>query len=73
MPTTRLRALLQFRMGSQALPVEQGRFAGPIIPRNLRRCTLCSTRPVSDERHYLLSALLHEIRAQYADFFDSIC
>ena len=72
MPITKLRALLQFRMGSHALPVEQGRFARPVIPRNLRRCTLCSTRSVGDERHDLLECpKFHESRAQYAELFDS--
>ena len=72
MPITKLRALLQFRMGSHALPVEQGRFARPVVPRNLRRCTLCSTRSVGDERHYLLECPnFDEVRAQYAELFDS--
>ena len=67
-----LWALLQFRMGSHALPVEQGRFARPVIPSNLRRCTLCSTRSVGDERHYLLECPnFDEVRAQYAELFDS--
>ena len=44
MPISRLRLLMQFRMGSHALPVEQGRLARPAIPRHLRRCTLCLPR-----------------------------
>ena len=36
---TKLRALLQFRWGFHALPIEQGRFSKPQVPRNLlRRC-----------------------------------
>ena len=31
MPISRLRLLMQFRMGSHALPVEQGRLARPAI------------------------------------------
>ena len=50
---SRVRLLMQFRMGSHALPVEQGRLAKPAIPRNLRRCTLCGTRALGDERHFV--------------------
>ncbi len=40
--------------------------------RNLRRCSLCSTRCVGDERHDLFECpKIDEIRAQYADFFES--
>ena len=53
MPISRLRLLMQFRMGSHALLVEQGRLARPAIPRHLRRCTLCETRALGDERHFV--------------------
>ena len=43
MPITKLRALLRFRVGSHALPIEQGILARPPIPHNLCRCTLCNT------------------------------
>ena len=52
MPISRLRLLMQFRMGSHALPVEQGSLARPAIPRHLR-CTLCETRALGDERHFV--------------------
>ena len=53
MPISRLRLLMQFRMGSHALPVEQGRLARPAIPRHLRRCTLCETRELAErEREF---------------------
>ena len=72
MPITKLRALLQFRLGSHTLPVEQGRFSRPQIPRNLRRCSLCSTRSVGDERHYLFECpRFDEIRAQFAQLYES--
>ena len=32
MPISRLQLLMQFRMGSHALPVEQGRLARPAVP-----------------------------------------
>ena len=61
-------------MGSHmhALPVEQGRFSRPQVPRNLRRCSLCSTRSVGDERHYLFDCpKFDEIRAQFAQLYES--
>ena len=51
-PISRLQLLMQFRMGSHALPVEQGRLARPAVPQHLRRCTLCGTRALGDERHF---------------------
>ena len=47
---------MQFRMGSHALPVEQGRLAKPAVPRHLRRCTLCGTRALGDDRHFVFTA-----------------
>ena len=70
MPITKLRALLQFRLGSHALPIEQGRFSKPQVPRNLRRGSLCSTRSVGDERHYLFECpKFDDIRAQFAELY----
>ena len=45
----KLRSILDFRMGSHALPVEQGRLDRPAVPRHLRRCTFCATQAVGDE------------------------
>ena len=72
MPISKLRLLMQFRMGSHALPVEQGRFARPAVPRHLRRCTLCHTRAVGDERHYVFDCsrfahIRRQFRSQYSD------
>ena len=53
MPVSRLQLPMQFRMGSHTLPVEQGRFARLAVPRHLRRCTLCKTRALGDERHFV--------------------
>ena len=44
MGISKLQALVQFRLGSHTLPIEQGRFARPAVPRHLRRCTVCDTR-----------------------------
>ncbi len=49
---SKLGGLVQFRLGSHDLPIEQGRMARPIVPRYLRRCTLSSRRAPGDERHF---------------------
>ncbi len=66
MGIARLRALVQFRVGSHALPVEQGRYARPALPRHLRRCNLCSTQALGDELHYVFDCPhFSDIRSQY--------
>ena len=63
---SKLRRLMQFRLGSHDLPIEQGRMARPIVPRYLRRCTLCSRHAPGDERHFMLECpQFDDIRAQY--------
>ncbi len=63
---SKLRRLMQFRLGSHDLPIEQGRMARPIVPRCLWRCTLCSRHAPGDERHFMLECpQLDDIRAQY--------
>ena len=70
MGITRLRALIQFRIGSHALPVERGRFARPSLPRHLRRCNLCSTQAVGDELYYVFDCPhFSDIRGQYPALF----
>ncbi len=65
---SKLRRLMQFRLGSHDLPIEQGRMARPIVPRCLRRCTLCSRYAPGDERHFMLECpRFDDIRAQYLD------
>ncbi len=51
---SKLRRLMQFRLGSHDLPIEQGRMARPIVPRYLRQCILCSCHAPGDERHFML-------------------
>ena len=69
MPISRVQLLMQFRMGSHALPVEQSRLARPAIPRHLRRCTLCETRAWGDEifdcPHF--AHIRHQFRSLYQD------
>ena len=75
---SKLKRLMQFRLGSHDLPIEQGRMARPIVPRYLRRCTLCSRHAPGDERHFMLECpQFDDIRAQYPDLLqdarDSMC
>ena len=71
MPISRLRLLMQFRMGSHALPVEQGRLARPAIPRHLRRCTFCDTGAPGDERHLVFDCPhFAHVRRQFQSLFD---
>ena len=72
MPISRLRLLMQFRMGSHALPLEQGRLTRPAIPRHLRRCTLCESRALGDERHFVFDCphfahIRRQFRSLYQD------
>ena len=72
MRISRVRLLMQFRMGSHALPVEQGRLAKPAVPRHLRRCTLCGTRALGDERHFVFDCphfahIRRQFRSLYQD------
>ena len=73
MPISRLRLLMQFRMGSHSLPVEQGRLARPAIPRHLRRCTFCDTGAPGDERHLVFDCPhlnFAHVRRQFQSLFD---
>ena len=70
MSITRLRALVQFRLGSHSLLIEQGRFVRPSLPRHLRRCHLCNTQAVGDEPHHVFACpRFVAIRAQYSSLF----
>ena len=70
MGISKLRALVQFRLGSHTLPVEQGRFARPAVPRHLRRCTVCNTQAVGDELHCVFDCPhFSGIRAQFPGLF----
>ena len=44
MGISKLRALVQVRLGSHTLPIEQGRFARLALQRHLHRCTVCNTQ-----------------------------
>ena len=66
----KLRALVQFRLGSHALPIEQGRFARPAVLRHVRRCTVCDTQAVDDEVHCVFDCpQFSGIRAQFPGMF----
>ena len=65
MGISKLQALVQFRHGSHTLPIEQGRFARPAIPRHLRRSTIYNTQAVGDELHCVFDCPhFSDIRAQ---------
>ena len=72
MPISRLQLLMQYRMGSHALPAAQGRLGRPAIPRHLCRCTLCETRALGDERHFVFyyphfAHIRRQFRSLYVD------
>ena len=68
MPMSRLRLLMQFRIGSHSLPVEQGR---PAIPRHLHRCTFCGTGAPGDERHLVFDCPhFAHVRRQFKSLSD---
>ena len=70
MGISKLRALVQFRLGSHTLPIEQGRFARPAVLRHLRRCTVCDTQAVGDELHCVFDCPhFSDIRAQFPGLF----
>ena len=52
------------------LPIEQGRFARPALPRHLHRCTVCDTQAVGDELHYVFDCPhFSNIRAPFPGLF----
>ena len=70
MGKSKLCALAQFRLGSHTLPIAQGRFARPALPRNLRRCTVCDTQAVGDELRCAFDCpRFSDIRAQFPGLF----
>ena len=70
MGISKLRALVQLRLGSHTLSIEQGRFARLAVPRHLRRCTVCDTQAVGDELHCVLGCPhFSDIRAQLPGLF----
>ena len=69
MPISRLQLLMQFRMGSHALLVEQGRLARPAVPRHLRRCTLCKTRALGDENFVFDCPHFAHVRRQFRSLY----
>ena len=65
MGISKLRALVQFRLGSHTLPIEQGCFARPAVPRHL-----CDTQAVGDELHCVFDCPhFSDIRAQFPGLF----
>ena len=73
LPTiSKLWLLVQSRMGSHLLAVVQGRCQKPLVPRYLRRRTLCCTHALGDERHFVSECpSFQAIRLGFADVFDA--
>jgi len=70
MSITKLRSIMHFRMGSHSLPIEQGRFVRPQVPRHLRRCTFCTTHDVGDEKHCISACPRFDgLRQRHAELF----
>ncbi len=59
-------------MGAHSLPVEQGRIRieMPQVPRHLRRCRICATNAIGDERHYFPDCTRFQgLGQQHAEIF----
>ena len=52
-PISKLRSLIHFNADCHFLPIEQDRLVRLHVPRQLRRCTLCATCALGDERCYV--------------------
>lgn len=64
---SKLRRLIQSRVGSHSLPIARGRMARPVIPTFLQRCTLCMQHAPGYERHYMLECpFFDRARARFA-------
>ena len=59
-PISKLQLLMQLPMGS-CLSVKQGRLALPAIFWHLRRCTLCDTQALGDERRFGFDCHHHDV------------
>ena len=70
MGISKLRALVQFTLGSHTLPIEQGRLGRPALPHHLRRYTVCDTQAVGEELHCVFHwPHFSEVRAQFLSLF----
>ena len=70
MAINKLWALVQFRLGFHALPIEQGRFARPALLRHFCRCTVCDTQAVGAELQCVLDCPhFSDTRAQFPGLF----
>lgn len=68
-------SMARFRTSCHWLPIERGRYCRPIIPRNLRVCTLCHTA-VGSEFHAMFkcqSKSMLELRTNYMNKISNDC
>ena len=58
--------ITKIRIGSHSLRIITGRYANNNIPREQRYCSLCNSRDIEDEFHFIvICPRLHEIRKKY--------
>ena len=73
MSITKLQTLMQLRLGSHALPIEQGRIARTALARHLRQCTSCITKAVGDESRCVFDCPhFREIGAEFPGHFQML-
>ena len=56
-------SLAQIRLSAHPLEIERGRYARPPLPPEERVCTYCAkrgTKPIGDEKHFLLECPLYD-------------
>ena len=66
-----LRVIItRWRLSNHDLRIETGRYVRPLLPRNMRTCSMCVTL-VEDEEHALYHCPLYaDARRNYADLLD---
>ena len=57
-----ITAMARYRMSSNHLNIERGRFNNPITPKNQRICTRCELNEIDDEIHLLHCSAINNER-----------
>ena len=66
LPITLAITLCKFRTSNHPLEVEKLRYVRPIIPRRLRKCTMCNLNETGNEYHFLfICPRFEELRIKY--------
>ena len=61
LPRSVRRVTALFHSGSLPLTIETGRYVRPQIPVNYRKCCMCRSDELEDERHFLMNCSLYEV------------